>query len=99
MTIKLQIEVADRDESGKYGWHQAVDHLATKGDGWRLPTNEELDLMYKRRAAISGFSSAWYWSSSDHHAGTAWCQNFNDGSQDSYYKSNALKVRAVRDVK
>jgi hypothetical protein len=99
MIIEARFEVADRDESGKYTWQEAVDHLAAKGDGWRLPTRGELDSMYQQRESIGGFASAWYWSSSEGNTYEAWGQYFGSGYQSySSYKAYKGRVRAVRDV-
>ena len=64
---------------------------------WFLPSRDELDTLYLNRAAIGGFSSASYWSSSEDGANTAWYQDFGDGVQgDSFGKHSTYHVRAVR---
>jgi hypothetical protein len=42
------------------------------------------------------FDAAWYWSSTQCSAHGAFCQYFDDGSQDHGDKDHALRVRAVR---
>jgi hypothetical protein len=64
---------------------------------WYLPSKDELNKLYLNMAAIGGFSTNGYWSSSEADVNDAWCQNFNTGSQVSFnknYTSNA--TRAVR---
>jgi len=68
---------------------------------WFLPSKGELHLMYTnlRQAWLGGFSSAWYWSSSEgsgKYYHYAWFQNFGDGGQVNYFKDGTLTVRAVR---
>lgn len=69
---------------------------------WFLPagnsitTSGQLNCLYTNRAAIGGFSSGNYWSSSDNSANFAWDQHFNDGFQHVGSKSNTLRVRCVR---
>ena len=46
--------------------------------------------------ALGGFSTGYYWSSSEDDANNAWVQNFYDGYQSSGSKDNALYVRRVR---
>ena len=46
--------------------------------------------------AVGGFASAYYWSSTEGSNSTAWGQGFDDGTQGSYDKFYALRVRAVR---
>lgn len=63
---------------------------------WFLPSKDELALMRTNRVAIGGFGTGDYWSSSETGAGTAWAQNFGDGSQASAAKSDTKAVRAIR---
>ena len=44
------------------------------------------------------FAAGNYWSSSEYSATYAWLQNFNDGDQGGYNKTNSIYVRAVRRV-
>jgi hypothetical protein len=67
----------------------------TYGD-WYLPSKYELNLLYQQKAAVGGFASAWYWSSSEGSDSSAWPQYFGDGSQSYYDKTSILYVRAVR---
>jgi hypothetical protein len=63
---------------------------------WFLPSKGELYEMYTERAAIGGFASFNYWSSSEYNANRAWFQNFLNGNQDNIGKDKAYHVRAVR---
>jgi len=65
---------------------------------WFLPSEEELNLMYKnlKVAGVGGFADYPYWSSSEYNAYYAWYQYFNSDLQDSYSKEGYLRVRAVR---
>jgi hypothetical protein len=67
----------------------------TYGD-WYLPSKYELNLLYAQNAAVGGFASADYWSSTEFSNGLAWLQNFDDGDQANHFKNNAYYVRAVR---
>ena len=91
----IQFEVASTDLDDVYTWHQASEQGK---DGWRLPSKEELNLMYEQRETIGGFASAWYWSSSETSTTNAWIQNFTNGNQSNYYKNlYGYRVRLVRD--
>ena len=59
-------------------------------DDWRLPTIEELALLYNNKEAIGGFASAIYWGSRGYGL------DFTTGNQDSYGTNSLLMVRAVR---
>ncbi len=63
---------------------------------WYLPSKDELNKLYLNRVAIGGFTSGFYWSSSESGSGNAWLQDLTSGSQGSFDKSLTLNVRAVR---
>ncbi len=62
---------------------------------WHLPSKDELNKLYLNRAAIGGFASARYWSSSEDGM-FAWYQDFGGGGQGSWQKGSTYRVRAVR---
>lgn len=69
----------------------------TKAGEWYLPSEMELDLIYKnlvKQGIIN--STAWHWSSSQSYNHNAWCQRFSDGNQDNDSKGFNWCVRAVR---
>lgn len=50
-----------------------------------------------QEGGAQAFDIAWYWSSAQHSAGSAWAQGFGDGDQDAFTKArDAVLVRAVR---
>jgi hypothetical protein len=67
---------------------------------WYLPSKDELNALYINKNTIGGFTSYFYWTSTEFDAGLAWKQFFNNtGDQDYDYKGNpsaACYVRAVR---
>jgi hypothetical protein len=71
-------------------------------DDWRMPTKNELNVLFNNRAAIGGFNvsgsdpAALYWSATPYFPWLAWCQRFSDGQQYNYGKDNHLSVRCVR---
>ena len=85
------------NETGDYAARLADQYAYEGYSDWFLPSQDELDLMYKNKDVIGGFASAWYWSSSEDGADAAWSQDFGTGRQ---YVSNAGdtsdRVRAVR---
>lgn len=57
------VYVATNDEPKKLNHEQARTACACKGEGWRLPTETEMDVIYINRNAIGRFSILWrYWS-------------------------------------
>jgi hypothetical protein len=63
---------------------------------WFLPSQDELNKLYINRVAIGGFSSNFYWSSSEVDDRYAWSRNFSNGGQYIDYKPFTYYVRAVR---
>jgi hypothetical protein len=75
----------------------AADYTYNSKTDWHLPSKDELAQLYIQKARVGGFSTDWYWSSSEYDVRTARIQNFYDGSQsDGGYKTSAYYVRPVR---
>ena len=75
------------------------DANGAKFNDWRLPTRDELMLIYYQRDSIGGFTDTlYYWSSAELDNYYAWGQLFwyGDGSQENYPKTTRSNVRAVR---
>lgn len=64
---------------------------------WRLPTSDELTLIYKslHQKGKGNFDNNIYWSSSESDS-YAWYQNFASGTMSSTFKEAKACVRAVR---
>ena len=95
--ISFNFEIKDKDEPEAMTWHDAMKKFNGKGKGkWRLPTKEELNLMYKNKDIVGGFTYDYYWSSSEYDASSAWIQYFNNGNQYTSIKYYPTYVRCVR---
>ncbi len=88
---------------GKHQWAEA-EKVAEgyRGGGfsdWRLPTKEELNLVYqnlRKPGIITGTGDDWHWSSSQYHSTIAWAQRFGDGGQVPNSDHYEYAVRAIR---
>ena len=94
-----------QDQSASCNWYNAQDEISKpanhsiegkKFSDWRLPTKFELNLMYNARSTILGFTSDYYWSSTEYGYSFAWLQSFANGSQDGPNKGTYKYVRAIR---
>lgn len=102
--IESNLEVAQYDFPIEMMWDDAQKACEALGDGWRLPTPFELNILYKNKVKIGGFIDGWYCTSGimDLKARGVWVHllNFNDGKLDFYNKNEVQShVRAVRSLK
>lgn len=85
--------------TGNYAAKTCRDYRGGNYTDWYLPTWNELYQLYVNRAAIGGFSTGDYWSSSQ-NGGTAfdgaYTLMFSNGNLDNDYRSHGINVRAVR---
>ncbi len=117
-SVKIGIEVKTEDLGetddvtgiAEMTWEEAKKACEKLGDGWRLPTIEELKFIYVNRDKLGVFKQHIYWSSTelDGISNTwgsdgAWYVDFRNGAIDfgtsfstEYYSGC---VRAVRDLK
>ena len=93
--IQYSLQIAQIDFPNQMNWADAKKACEGLGEGWRLPTKDELNSMYINKNTIGGFSSNSYWSSSEMSI-FAWNQYFNYGGKISDSKANMNYVRAVR---
>ena len=92
------LEIAQNDFPVLLNWADAKKACNDLGNGWRLPTKDELNLLYLNKNYIGGFTSKDYISSTEdvNYKYFAWRQRFYDGYQDGYGIFFTYYVRAVR---
>ena len=99
-----------KDTKEDVNWQEAVDYCESLGDGWRLPTIEELtsatdDWNLKDKDtwfSVKGFlESSYYWSSTTYARNNdyAWLVYVHSGYVNYCLKSSTSYARAVREVK
>lgn len=110
----------EKDYSGVEVWRSKMSHYdANKAcnnlilgtyDDWRLPTLDELRIIYNHRNEIGGFSSDLYWTSTKNkdegnYEGGAWDEGYvaidfatGEVKYNNPYVSYSYKVRAVRSL-
>ena len=98
---KLEVANQDLDEMN---WEQAKRACNDLGDGWRLPTEIELEAMHEQlhKKGKGNFNTdGYYWSISGGSGSYAWYFDFNYGGAYNEFdlKYHPLSVRAVRLVK
>ena len=83
--------LGDNDDAS---WQHQKEWAASIGG--ELPTRLEQALLWQN--CREHFQKEWYWSGEAHasDAGSAWCQDFYDGSQGLNHQLDQLRARAVR---
>jgi len=94
-----QLEVAEMDLPDSLNWTMAINACGELGEGWRAPTKDELDLIYKNKDSIGGFTKLFYWTSNESDTCCAWCYIFSNGYGVKYCnKENYGYVRPVKTI-
>lgn len=96
-----------RDQSFSSSWYEAqeiinssINHsaLGKNFSDWRLPTKNELDLMFLQRKLLGGFIESGYWSTTEGQTpGSAWYLDFHSGAHYEGEAYGSLYIRAVRE--
>ena len=95
--IKIEnLEVAQHDFPNRMTGDDAKAACAKLGEGWRLPTKDELAVMYRYKDKIGGFANVYYWRSTEASNNGTWMQDFDNGLQKRAGRISIANVRAVR---
>ncbi|MDO7609620.1 MAG: DUF1566 domain-containing protein, partial [Crocinitomicaceae bacterium] len=62
-TVKIENLEIMAEDLGQMEWDEVNQKCAELGNGWRLPTKEELNFLYQNKETIGGFDNYEYWSS------------------------------------
>lgn len=98
------LKIAEHDFPVEMSWLEGISACADLGNGWRLPTIDELQFMYTNKDQIGGFMQTVYWSSSsgfDQSTGlnASWYFSFYTGNGSLYYKTTSKRrIRAVKSI-
>jgi hypothetical protein len=105
--VKIEnLEIAQYDFPDQMKWDEATAACSKLGPGWRLPTKDELNILYQNKRKIGNFNIRelyGYWSSTEYEEATTvvklkWYQQFSDGRQFSTTGESGQLVRAVRSL-
>ena len=99
-TIKINnLEIAQYDFPYNTDWVSAKNSCRNMGDGWRLPTRSELNILYQNKIKIGNFKNNNYWSSTVFDEVFACFQYFGTGYQSKYGDMDyAFFIRPVRSL-
>ena len=92
--------IVAREDAGYLLWNDASDMCANSNlagfTDWRLPTKDELLLIYSNKTLIGNFADSNYWSSTNNGGSYHHIVNFSNGYVDSATTSKKYYVRCVR---
>ena len=89
------LEVMPQD-LGKMNFEEAQKACGELGDGWRLPTKKEFNVLCENKGKIGGFEISWYWSSTELNGQAAWVLYTENCDEMLNQKRNAFNVRPIR---
>jgi hypothetical protein len=96
-----KIEVAENDFDKMMTWHEAKKACKELGEGWRLPSKEELKVIQKElyKKNKGNFKLIGYWSGSEINEKKAYYVHFyRKGMEGKGIKNAPTYVRAVRSI-
>uniref|UniRef100_UPI004047221E Lcl domain-containing protein n=1 Tax=Algoriphagus sp. TaxID=1872435 RepID=UPI004047221E len=96
-----------QDQAVNSTWYDAQNRISDpanhstagkKFTDWRLPTKNELNLLYlqKNAGTVGGFTGNYYYNSTENTYAEAWYQTFNDGGMGTTSKLSTAYIRAIR---
>ncbi|MBK9103855.1 MAG: TIR domain-containing protein [Saprospiraceae bacterium] len=92
--------IVSSKEVGSVDWEKAQKICAAYKVGsfgsWRLPSKDELNIIYQNRKFLGTYNKGNYWSASEEGKNSATVINFANGNQGKSNKQSANAVRAVR---
>ncbi len=100
-------KIAHLKDAGPMPWKDAMEIHEQLGQGWRLPSLDELEIMYQTigpgASNIGEFTNGLYWSATPYDDFQARLLRFWDGNTSFHYnrfvEGRKFSVRAVRDFK
>lgn len=94
----LEAQPTDYNNRQKLYWSDAVIAATSYGNGWHLPTKDELDLLTRYHDVVGSFYDDQYWSSTEKDSQTIWTQAIGTGGNPFTTRKDLyqLPLRAVR---
>jgi hypothetical protein len=99
ISLNPNLEVSQYDFPEKLNWNDAQKFCADLGDNWKLPDEDELNILYQNKDQIGSFKDEYYWSSRVSEIFEAIVQDFEYGDIAPFQKTAKHFVRAVRKFK
>jgi hypothetical protein len=84
--------------SGNYAARNCMNYRGGGYSDWFLPSKDQLNILYGKKAVVGNFTNQIYWSSTEHDLGYSWVQDFETGEQhlDNISDGANVHTRAIR---
>lgn len=93
---------APQDSTGKFSFLHALQHAEKRNflgyKDWRVPSVDEMEILYEHRDAIGGFQTARYRCAYPYYLNLTWAHNFNTGHLEMQKPQNYLYLRCIRGI-
>jgi hypothetical protein len=96
-----RLQVHQNNFKNKMDWHKAKKKCEELGNGWRLPTKSELELIHTDliQNGNINFKKDYYWSKTETSSLRVWALHFGYSIEDfGYRKNSSAFVCAVRTI-
>jgi len=93
------LNIYETDLMQELNYNDAQKACINLGENWRLPTLDELDIIFKVSKEGNNFVNTYYWTATEYNKFNAWAlllKNYGNFHKEFYGKSNKLNVRAVK---
>ena len=90
--------VAENDLTDLLNWEDSKKACIELGEGWRLPSKKELNLLFQNKEKIGGFVETNYWSSTQFDGYGSCYQNFTSGYQSDTDKRSLYHIRCIKNL-
>ena len=94
-----KLEVAKSDLANKMNWKTAKKACEKLELGWRMPTREELNILYQNKNKIGGFKNTNYLISPETTFNRAGAQDFANGYQNDNDKPSTVYTAYIRVIR
>jgi hypothetical protein len=88
--------IVNNYDLGEMYWSEAINLSEKKGDGWFLPSVEQLAKLHENANYVPNLTNSYYWSSTNYDSYKSWAIDFSSGARDGYEKTHIMNVRLIK---
>jgi hypothetical protein len=88
--------IVDNYDLGVMSWNEATNLSEKKGDGWFLPSVDQLAKLHENANYVPNLTNSYFWSSTNYDNYKSWAIDFSNGAREGYDKTELMNVRLVK---